>query len=160
MSGRHCRKQRGSYRTNFLTQIPPNHFVQSAFIERLDFLKEWLGAWKTDILGGEMTLVKKPKNREDVRKSLFCIHNALHSPIVVRIKFFISKSSEIHFLESLPTILAAAVCIIKSLSINYLQLIISRGGTMDRKRPNWMNTTPWKKRSLFHVKNLTIWCKN
>ena len=44
-----------------------------------------------------MTLVKKPKNREDVRKSLFCIHNALHSPIVVGIKFFISKSSNTFF---------------------------------------------------------------
>ena len=65
---------RVSYRTNFLTQIPPNHFVQSAFIERLDFLKEWLEARKTDILGGEMTLVKKPKNREAVGKSLFSIN--------------------------------------------------------------------------------------
>ena len=73
VSGRHCRKQ-SSYRTNFLTQIPPNHFVQSAFIKRLDFLKEWLEARKTDILGGEMTLVKKPKNREDVGKSLFSIN--------------------------------------------------------------------------------------
>ena len=48
--------------------------MQSAFIKRLDFLKEWLEARKTDILGGEMTLVKKPKNREDVGKSLFSIN--------------------------------------------------------------------------------------
>ena len=55
--------------------------MQSAFIERLDFLKEWLEARKTDILGGEMTHVKKPKNREDVGKSLFSI-NAFCLPIV------------------------------------------------------------------------------
>ena len=133
MSGRHCRKQ-SSYRTNFLTQIPPNHLVQSAFIERLDFLKEWLEARKTDILGGEMTLVKKPKNREDVGKSLFSIN-------AFRLSVMNSKPQVTQYIFG-KVCKQYSTCMIKSLSINYLQLIISRGGTMDRKRPNWMNTTP------------------
>ena len=44
-----------------------------------------------------MTLVKKPKNREDVRKSLFCIHNALHSPIVHSRNKVLHKSSKTSF---------------------------------------------------------------